>query len=61
MFKKLGELLNMEDIKKAQILVLEMINTMDEMKNTLLDEINNWLGVAEDKINELEHSNINYT
>lgn len=41
MFKKLGELLNTEDIKKAQILVLEMINTMDEMKNVLLDEINN--------------------
>lgn len=34
---------------------------MAEMKNILLDEINNWLGVAEDKINELEHSNINYT
>lgn len=41
MFKKLGELLNREYIKKAQIVLLEMINTMAEMKNILLDEINN--------------------
>lgn len=61
MFKKLGELLNMEDVKKAQILLSEMRNTMVEMKNILLDGINNWLDIAEDKINELEHSNINYT
>lgn len=47
----------MEDIKKKiHIEFLEMRPTMSEMKNTyILDRINSWLDIAEEKIGELEY------
>lgn len=51
MFQKIGK--NMEDMKKIQLKLLMMKNTVCEIKNILLN-ISNRLDIVEEKISELE-------
>lgn len=51
MFQKIGK--NMEDMKKIQMKLLMMKNTVCEIKNILLN-ISNRLDIVEEKISELE-------
>lgn len=50
MFQKIGK--NMEDMKKIQLKLLMMKNTVCEIKNILLN-ISNRLDIVEEKISEL--------